>query len=120
MDSEWWYDYNRFYRENSAAWGVADNLYRYLTDTLGFSVSYVGNKGDISSVVHKVNPGDVIAWNNLDDVPAGVINHTAIVSKVENGKIYYCGNTSDRHNYLLDNSKLNGSLYFVHMLYRDE
>lgn len=120
MDAEWWYDYNRKHFENSAAWGVADNLYRYLTKTLGFSVSYVGNKGEISSIYSKVQIGDVIAWNNLDDVAPGVINHTAIVSKVQDETIYYCGNTSDRHDYPLSNSNLNGSLYFVHIKYPDE
>ncbi len=120
MDEVWWYDFNRPFRENSAAWGVADNLYRYLTGVHGFSISYIANKGDISNVANTCSPGDVIAWNNLDDVAPGIINHTAIISKVENGIIYYCGNTSDRTNRNLTNDTLNGDLYIVHIKYPDE
>lgn len=120
MDSEWWYDYNRSYRRNSAAWGVADDLYRYLVDHHGFSVSYIKNGGDICNVAGNVSPGDVIAWSNFNDVSPGTINHVAIVSKVEDGNIYYCGNTSDRTDALLTNYDLNGDLYIVHAKYPDE
>ena len=119
MDAKWWYDFDRSYRENSAAWGVADDMYRYLTGTLGFSVSYIPNKGDIFEIADRVNPGDVIGWNNFDEVPRGVINHMAIVSYTEDGNIYYCGNTEARVDKLLMNSDLNGDLYIVHVQYPD-
>ncbi len=116
MDSEWWYNFET--NDSSRAWGLADNLYRYLTDTLGFNnVSYIPNGSDIFRVADSVNPGDVIAWNNFDEVKKGKINHLAIVSYVENGNIYYCGNTYGRYDELLRNDNLNGDLYIVHLNY---
>ena len=120
MDSEWWYDFKRSYRENSAAWGVADNLYRYLINTKKFSVSYIPKDSDVSNVVDECRVGDVIAYNNWDDVAVGVINHTAIISKIENGVIFYCGNTNDRVDEEFTNRGFNGDIYIVHIKYPDE
>jgi signal peptidase I len=76
---------------------------------------------DIPKVAAYVKPGDVIVFNNFDDVPKGVINHVAIVTKVENGEIFYSGHSTIRNNESLEEvltrDGYRGDLYFIHIKY---
>jgi len=69
-----------------------------------------------------VKPGDVIAFNNLgENISKGEINHVAIVTKVENGEIFYSGHSTIRNNASLEKvltrDGYRGGLYFIHIKY---
>ena len=121
MDAEWWY-VNRPVRPNRPAWGVADDLYKYLTGTLNFSQVKIEKGADICDVANQVQPGDAIFWSEPEEfyLPNQVANHTGIVTKVEDGNIYYSGNTNNKTEAMLFNSELNGDLYIVKIQYPDE
>lgn len=104
------------------AWINPDPLYRYFSKPENsYGVSYLASVDEISMIAAVVKPGDVIAFNNFDEVPRGVINHVAIVDRVENGEIYYCGHTTARYDWSLrkifTDDHYRGDIYFIHINY---
>ncbi|MCL1919444.1 MAG: amidase domain-containing protein [Peptococcaceae bacterium] len=114
QDITWWYKGSRPLR-NSAAWGAAPDLIKYLDKKKHFGVSYVPIGGDIVSVIGSVQPGDVIGFNLNAE---GGINHAGIVTKIEDGKIYSGNTDSIRDQDLADYpTEKKYDLYFVHVRY---
>ncbi|MCL1791110.1 MAG: amidase domain-containing protein, partial [Peptococcaceae bacterium] len=115
QDITWWYKGSRPLR-NSAAWEAAPDLIKYLDKKKHFGVSYVPIGGDIADVIGSVQPGDVVGF---DLNAEGGINHAGIVTKIEDGKIFYGGNTASYKYQELTNypTQLNYDLYFVHVRY---
>lgn len=104
------------------AWLRPDALYRYFTQNNRCSgVSYITDKSEIPNVINAVKPGDIVAYNNFDEVAKGEINHVAIVTSVSDGEIRIAGHSNTRHDEslykIMEKTKYNGDIYFVHVNY---
>jgi len=77
----------------TTTWVGAISLYDYLKKLPGCTVTDI-SKGT-TAYINKLSVGDVI-WCVGGEGFSGKDNgHVMIVTKVENGKVYYCGHTSD-------------------------
>lgn len=87
----------------SSAWSLARNQYDYFSNPKnGYSNGTIdigsydrknsdNTKHDIQQAAQTVQPGDLLYWDDGDGV-----HHATIVTKVENGHIYYSGNTDSK------------------------
>lgn len=87
----------------SSIWSAAKNQYDYFSNPKnGYSNGTIdigsydrknsdNTKRDIQQAAQTVQPGDLLYWDDGDGV-----HHATIVTKVENGHIYYSGNTDSK------------------------
>ena len=104
------------------SWLQPDALFRYFSQPgRSYGVSRIISVDEIPRVAAYIRAGDIIAFDNFDEGnPRGYINHVAMVTGVEDGKILYSGHTEDRQNASLQEilqDKYRGHIYFIHVNY---
>ena len=106
------------YWEETPAWINANKQYEYFSDEKNGYINgdvIVINKYDEISEAAKnktdvIQPGDLLDFDFDGD---GMIDHATMISKVENGQIYYTGNTVRRFNKLLKDSYEDGNVLYI-------
>lgn len=63
-----------------------------------------------NDITNQVQPGDLLYFDFDGD---GIIDHATIVTKVENGEIYYAGNTVRRFDQPLSESYESGNCVYI-------
>ena len=104
----------------SASWLRPDEFYRYFTmPGKNNGVAFMPKGSDLSNVPNGVKPGDIIAFNNFNDVPKGYINHVAIVTSIQSDGIHYSGHTNSRSDVSLSTTQkgFNGDIYIIKLRY---
>ena len=81
----------------SDAWSTVHAQYDYFIDNVfSYELVTITSNDDISECIRKniIEVGDLVYFDHENDGPC---EHAAIVSKVENGMIYYAAHTSSRY-----------------------
>ena len=106
-----WFSSNyRYDWDVSAAWSLADAQYEYFSNLPGNTSVSISSPSEISSVVKfsGVQAGDLLYFANKNGV-----HHATIITKVENGMIYYAGHTRSTFDEPLDQKMNQDSVYIV-------
>ena len=80
----------------SDAWNsVQSNRKHFENEEYSLGLIKINKYDDISLIIkkEKIQVGDIVYFDHTDN---GVFNHAAIVSKIEDGKIYYAAHTTSR------------------------
>lgn len=87
----------------SDAWSTVHAQYDYfIDDVFSYKLVTITSNDDISECIRKniIEVGDLVYFDHENDGPC---EHAAIVSKIENGMIYYAAHTSSRYDYEISN-----------------
>ena len=80
---------------HSYSWGGADNLHQFLVNNNSIEVS-----------MQDARPGDIVFWEQKDpghpNLPVNVIHHTAIVTAVVDGQVFYSQHSDSMQNGSID------------------
>ena len=91
-DPDNWYYANSFNNPPSHTWGAVENLYDHLAN-YGTNVRKL-------SYFSECKLGDIIQWDLDGD--SSVLEHSTIITKIENGKIYLTYHSSDKEDEPID------------------
>jgi len=118
MKEDWYFEKGKYNLKGSASsytdsWTVAQELATWLDNNSDIlekkiEIKSGSKQDDIKSIIDEVKVGDLVGWRNEDNT----IHHFGIITKKENGMLFYSAHTRNRLGYSLIKSLIEDVIIF--------